>query len=135
MRKIYRYMRLREIGPAVVDAPEDMFSERVYLRGAQALYALRQTVGDKTFFRILATFAAAYRGRSATSADFIRVAVSISGEPAVSDLLEDWLYGKAIPELPGQTSSEFERESTEPPDLVGLRCGRGGHRGSAMHCH
>jgi aminopeptidase N len=134
MRQMYRYVRLNELGPAVVDAPEDMFSERVYLRGAQALYALRLTVGDKTFFRILATFAAAYRGRNATSADFIRVAVSISGKPGVADLLEDWLYEDPVPPLPGEAAVTME-STAEIPDVVGTRCGRGGHRGSAMHCH
>ena len=53
---IYDYVVAQNIGPAVVDAPEDLFSDRVYLRGAAALYALRQKVGDRTFFRILRTF-------------------------------------------------------------------------------
>ena len=133
MRRMYRYVQQNELGPAVVDAPEDMFSERVYLRGAQALYALRLTVGDRTFFRILATFAAAYRGRNATSADFIRVAVSISGKPAVGELLEAWLYEDPVPSLPGGAATAAEG-AAESPDVVGTRCGRGGHRGSAMHC-
>ena len=133
MRRMHRYVRQHEIGPAVVDTPEDMFSERVYLRGAQTLYALRLTVGDRTFFRILATFAAAYRGRNATSADFIRVAVSISGKPAVADLLEAWLYEDPVPPLPGEAATITE-SMAEFPDVVGTRCGRGGHRGSAMHC-
>lgn len=134
MQGIYDYVLARGVGPAVVDAPEEMFTPRTYLRGASALYALRLTVGDRTFFRILATFAAAYRGRNATSQDFIRVAVAVSNRPSVSDLLHAWLYEEPVPPLPGQTAAAARRGTAEVPDVVGTRCGRGGHRGSATHC-
>jgi aminopeptidase N len=135
MQAMYNYVAAEEIGPAVVETPEEMFTDRTYLRGASALYALRQTVGDKTFFRILATFAAAYRGRNATSQDFIRVAVALSNKPSVGDLLHDWLYEQPVPPLPGHSMASASQGAVEIPDVVGTRCGRGGHRGSASHCN
>src|SRR5690606_16503037 len=38
--------------------PDDLFHESVYLRGAMTLHALRQEIGDDTFFKLLRTWAA-----------------------------------------------------------------------------
>lgn len=133
MQAIYDYVVKEKLGPAVVDNPEDLFSDSVYLRGAMALYALRQTVGDATFFDILKTFLRAYRGRNATSQDFIQIAVYVSRKPSVKKLLNDWLYEKKVPPLPGETTVA---KAAHPalPDLVGLRCGNGSDHGAARHC-
>jgi hypothetical protein len=136
MRELYDYVAVNEIGPAVVEAPEEMFTDRTYARGASALYALRLTVGDRTFFRILRTFATTYRGRNATSRDFIRVAVAVSGKGSVAGLLHDWLYEDAVPPLPGYTMATTARRSTvDVPNIIGLRCGHGSHRGASAHCN
>ena len=66
MNDMYDYVVQEKIGPAVVEAPELIFSARTYLRGGVALHALRLTVGDKTFFKILKRFVADYRGSNAT---------------------------------------------------------------------
>jgi aminopeptidase N len=128
MRGIYDFVFANKVGPAVVDAPEEMFSNRTYLRGASALYALRLVVGDRTFFRILKTFATNYRGRNASSEDFIRVAQSVSGELSVTDLLRAWLYDKAVPPLPGHTVVEKRSSSIAVPNVAGLSCGHSVHR-------
>jgi len=135
MRRIYDYVVVNDIGAAVVDAPEDIFSERVYLRGAMALYALRLRVGDPTFFLILRRFAFDYAGRNATSADFIRTAVAVSHNIYVAGLLHDWLYEDAIPSLPGGDGTLARRRSVERPNVVGLRCGAFRHRGGPETCH
>jgi aminopeptidase N len=136
MLAIYDYVAANAIGPAVVEAPEEMFTERTYLRGASALYALRQEVGDRTFFRILRTFVTVYRGRNATSQDFIRLAVLVSGRPSVAQLLHAWLYDESVPALAGAAAVMALREAgpPRPPDVVGLRCGRGAHRGEPPTC-
>ena len=138
MRDLYDYVAENEVGPAVVDAPEELFTDRTYYRGAMALYALRLTVGERAFFRTLATFTTIYRGRNATSADFIRIAVLVSGKPAVRNLLNAWLYQEAVPPLPGQppvaAGAMARRAPVAPPDLVGSRCGRGSHRGAPAVC-
>ena len=130
MLAIYDFVAANEIGPAVVESPEEMFTDRTYLRGASALYALRQEVGDRTFFRILRTFVTAYRGRNATSRDFIKLAVLVSGRPSVAPLLHAWLYDEPVPALAGHAAATALREEAPalPPDVVGLRCGRGAHR-------
>jgi aminopeptidase N len=128
MRGIYDFVFANKVGPAVVDAPDEMFSNRTYLRGASALYALRLVVGDRTFFRILKTFATNYRGRNASSEDFIRVAQSVSGELSVTDLLRAWLYDKAVPPLPGHTVVEKRSSSIAVPNVAGLSCGHSVHR-------
>ena len=136
MLAIYDFVAANEIGPAVVESPEEMFTDRTYLRGASALYALRQEVGDRTFFRILRTFVRAYHGRNATSRDFIRLAVLVSGRPAVAPLLHAWLYDEPVPALAGHAAAAaLQQEGPAiPPDVVGLRCGRGAHRGSPSTC-
>ena len=120
---IYDDIVANNVGPAVVDAPEEMFTDRIYLRGASALYALRLKVGDRTFFRILRTFHAFYRGRNATSQDFINVAVFVSHDRSVRKLLHAWLYEEPVPPLPGHAAPQAKRGPVPRPDVVGTRCG------------
>ncbi|MGH6905679.1 MAG: M1 family aminopeptidase, partial [Geminicoccaceae bacterium] len=135
MLAIYDFVAANGIGPAVVESPEEMFTDRTYLRGASALYALRQEVGDRTFFRILRTFVTAYRGRNATSRDFIKLAVRVSGRRSVAPLLHAWLYDEPVPALAGHAAATALREEGPAlPDVVGLRCGRGAHRGAPATC-
>jgi len=135
MRDIYRYVKRNGIGPAVVEAPEEMFTDRTYLRGASALYALRLKVGERAFFRILRRFVKDYKGGNATSAHFIRTAVTVSGDRSVRRLLKAWLYDEAVPDLPGGAAPAAARTGPAPrPDVVGLRCGRGSHRGAPARC-
>jgi aminopeptidase N len=137
MRGLYEFAVDRALGPAVVEAPEQIFSDRTYVRGALALYALQLQVGEKTFFRIVRTFATKYRGGNVTSRDFIGTAVEVSRDPAVEDLLEAWLYGQDVPALPGSEATvAAKRQGNVPvPDLVGLRCKGGAHRSDALaHC-
>jgi aminopeptidase N len=136
MLAIYDFVATNAIGPAVVSSPEQMFTDRTYLRGASALYALRLEVGERTFFRILRNFVRAYRGRNATSRDFIRLAVRVSGRRSVAPLLRAWLYDEAVPALAGRAAVAALREERPvlPPDAVGLRCGRPAHRGAPATC-
>ena len=134
MQAIYDYVVAEKIGPAVVEKPEELFSDRTYYRGAAALYALRLKVGDARFFRILRRFAQANAGGNVTSADFIRTAVNQSGDPSVRPLLEAWLYDEAVPPLPGRTERALRKGSVPKPDIVGGRCGRGSHRGAKAEC-
>jgi aminopeptidase N len=136
MLTIYDYVAATGVGPAVVESPEEMFTDRTYLRGASALYALREEVGDRTFFRILRIFVTAYRGRNATSRNFIKLAVFVSGRLSVAPLLHAWLYDEPVPALAGHAAATALQEEGPalPPDVVGLRCGRGAHRGAPATC-
>jgi aminopeptidase N len=134
MLSIYDYVVDQKLGPAVVDKPEDLFSNRTYYRGAAALYALRLKVGDDTFFKILRHFVQDNRGGNVTSHDFIRTAVRFSGDSSVRPLLHAWLYEEPVPPLPGMENRFAPRGPVPKPDIIGGRCGRGSHRGSPATC-
>jgi aminopeptidase N len=87
MLAIYDYVVDQQLGPAVVEAPEELFSDRTYYRGGGALYALRLKVGDARFFNILRHFVQDNKGGNVTSEEFIRTAVRFSGDPSVRPLL------------------------------------------------
>jgi aminopeptidase N len=70
-----------------------------YTRGAMALEALRMTVGDDSFFRILKDWAAREKDSSATTAQFVALAEEISGRQ-LDTLFQQWLYGTTRPPRP-----------------------------------
>ena len=80
--------------------PEWLFNANVYYGGALVLYALRQQIGDATFREVERTWVARFRGRSASTADFIAVASEVSGQD-LSAFLGEWLYGTTTPPMPG----------------------------------
>jgi aminopeptidase N len=75
----------------------NMFDDfAVYARGAMALHALRQRVGDDTFWKILRTWAADHRHGYGTTAEFVATAQRVAGKD-LSALFQAWLYGKTRP--------------------------------------
>ncbi|HEY7224264.1 MAG TPA: M1 family metallopeptidase [Micromonosporaceae bacterium] len=70
-----------------------------YARGAMTLQALRLTVGDDAFFRILRGWAAQKKDGVATTRDFIAFAEQVSGRQ-LDQLFQDWLYGTVRPPRP-----------------------------------
>ncbi|MFG1607554.1 M1 family metallopeptidase [Actinoplanes sp. NPDC049265] len=74
----------------------NIFSGAVYTRGAMALHALRLTVGDQVFFKILRTWAQQNRGGNGTTAKFIAHAERVSGRQ-LDALFTTWLYTAAKP--------------------------------------
>src|SRR5262249_1550123 len=62
-------------GPTV----DTLFAFPVYQGGAAVLQSRREQVGDTTFFGILQQWVARYRGRSATTDDFIATASDVAG--------------------------------------------------------
>ncbi len=76
-----------------------LYDDRLYTRGALTLHALRLTVGDERFFAILQAWAARYRGASVDTARFVALAQRIS-DVALDGFFHDWLYTKAVPQLP-----------------------------------
>jgi aminopeptidase N len=83
------------------EPPEDrLFNLAVYQGGALTLEALRRTVGTETFFEILRTYLDRYEYATATTQDFVDIAVDVSGDESVTELLDAWLYGNVVPDLP-----------------------------------
>ena len=68
--------------------------------GALVLYALRQRIGTKAFNTLERTWVSKYRGKSASTSDFIALATKVSGRSQKS-FLKAWLYGTTTPPMPG----------------------------------
>jgi aminopeptidase N len=137
MQGLYDYAVAEALGPAVVDSGEEIFSDRTYVRGALTLYALRNTVGQDAFTRIVKRWVQKYRYANATSQDFIDTAVSVSGREDVRALLTAWLYEDPMPPLPAAPTGSLRARKAAPslPDIVALRCGKGRAHGPAPdHC-
>ncbi|MDQ0756880.1 M1 family metallopeptidase [Arthrobacter sp. B3I4] len=80
--------------------PERMFDDRVYLRGALALHALRVRCSDAAFFALLRDWTASHRHGSVSTQDFVAAAGAATGTDTAA-LLYPWLYEEALPPLPG----------------------------------
>jgi aminopeptidase N len=85
--------------PPGAPGKDDLFGESVYTRGGLTLQALRVTVGDDAFFRILRQWASSKKDGSATTAEFIALAEQVSGKQ-LHQLFQDWLYGSKRPARP-----------------------------------
>ncbi len=85
--------------PPGAPGKERLFSQSVYVRGGLTLHALRVTVGDDDFFKILQDWSAQKRNGNATTAEFIALSEQVSGEQ-LDQLFNDWLYGSTRPPRP-----------------------------------
>ncbi|MEV5509949.1 M1 family metallopeptidase [Streptomyces orinoci] len=73
-----------------------LFDDRVYVRGACALHALRLAVGDECFFRVLRSWHAVHRGGCADTAAFLAHAERVVGRP-LGTVLQPWLFERSLP--------------------------------------
>ncbi|MFI0815480.1 M1 family metallopeptidase [Streptomyces sp. NPDC021098] len=80
----------------------NQFHEAVYDRGALALQALRNRVGDKAFFAILKGWTTEHRYGNASVKDFVAYAEKVSGKPLAS-LFDTWLF---TPSKPGAAQAK-----------------------------
>ncbi len=78
--------------------PDALFDFAVYARGAMTLQALRLTVGDQDFFRILQEWVASQAGGHVTTDEFIAVAEGVSGQQ-LDELFQTWLFTPEKPDL------------------------------------
>ena len=67
-----------------------MFDSPIYYRGAMALHALRLTVGDRPFWRIMRAWPRIHEGGNAGTGDFKRLAERISDQQ-LDRLFRQWL--------------------------------------------
>ncbi|GHD85881.1 metallopeptidase [Streptomyces naganishii JCM 4654] len=74
-----------------------IFGTPVYARGAMVLHELRKAVGDRTFLRILRTWASEHRYGHGTTAQFTALAERQSGKDLKS-LFHTWLLTKGKPD-------------------------------------
>jgi aminopeptidase N len=77
--------------PANPGSAAKIFDAAVYQRGAMALEALRQRIGDDVFARLLRTWATEHRHGVVSTADFLRCAEHVSGRQ-LDAFFDVWLY-------------------------------------------
>jgi aminopeptidase N len=87
------FWRLRIADPG----PDRIFDHPVYLRGAMTLQALRNRVGEETFWTTLRTWAATRAGGHGSVEDFRALAASISGQD-LTGFFDAWLVSTTRPE-------------------------------------
>ena len=92
-------MAVRQFYPPGLPPADDLFNYSVYGRGALTLVALRDHLGDSSFFAMLRTWLDAHRYGNATTADFLSLVEETGGTPA-RDLVESWLYDPLPPPMP-----------------------------------
>ena len=104
-----------------------LFDNAVYVRGAMTLQALRQTVGDDAFWRIIRGWASAKSGGNATTEEFIAFAERVSGQQ-LDDLFTTWLFTPAKPSLAGLAHGAAALSAQ-----AGASAGDWWQRGQAQH--
>src|SRR4051794_17068805 len=80
-------------GPAVDNFtdPALLFNGTVYYRGGMTLEALREKIGDATFFRLIKDWATQNRYGTVTTPQFIALAEQVSGQD-LTRFFDVWLY-------------------------------------------
>ena len=73
-----------------------VFDGAVYGRGAMALQALRNRVGDEAFWRVVRTWIREQRGGNGSTAEFEEVAARVSGQD-LGSFFDTWLRTLAKP--------------------------------------
>jgi aminopeptidase N len=108
---------------------EDLFSDPVYVRGAMTLQALRNEVGDDSFFAILKRWAATKSGGNGATPEFIELAEEISGQDLTA-LFNTWLFTdeKPPPEAVTPTGTGADRATPESASGFAERWQRQVHR-------
>ena len=76
--------------------PASLFDGTIYNRGAMTLQALRERIGDTTFFRVLRTWAQRNRYGNVTTPQFIALAERESGQ-SLTRFFDVWLYQPGKP--------------------------------------
>ncbi|WP_336207994.1 M1 family metallopeptidase [Nonomuraea sp. LPB2021202275-12-8] len=78
--------------------PGDLFNESVYGRGAMTLHALREAIGDETFFKVLKTWAGEHQYGTVTTEEFVALAERLSGKQ-LDSLFDAWLFQPRRPTI------------------------------------
>jgi aminopeptidase N len=93
-----------------------MFDGAVYQRGAMTLHALRLTIGDADFFRLVRRWTTNHAGDAVTTADFIRLAERVSGKD-LDGLFRAWLSSSTKPPAPARAAESAPRRAAAPASV------------------
>ncbi len=94
--------------------PDKQFDIAVYDRGALAVQALRNEVGDDAFFEILKGWPKKYAYGNAKVSDFVKYAEKVSGKP-LAELFDTWLYEPSKPAAPAAAEARIARGPAASP--------------------
>lgn len=95
--------RLRYLGQDLILAnpgAERILDERVALRGACFLHALRLTMGDDTFFQLLRVWVDRNQSGFATTGDFLQLVPDVYTAQDLTAFMDYWVYAAPLPGLP-----------------------------------
>jgi aminopeptidase N len=95
------------------------YDEVIYMKGALVLHALRYTMGDTAFRRLLREFADTHRWGRATIPDFQQAAEKVHGQP-LGWFFDEWLGRKGLPALAYSFREETGADG-KPVALVRVR--------------
>jgi aminopeptidase N len=93
--------------------PDHQFDIAVYDRGALALQALRNEVGDDAFFALLKGWPKEHAYGNASVADFRTYAEKVSGKPLAA-LFDTWLFQPSKPAAPAAQSAAIAKAPAAP---------------------
>ncbi|MFE2697494.1 M1 family metallopeptidase [Streptomyces mirabilis] len=77
----------------------NLFKRMRYDGSTLVLYALREKVGQETFGRIERAWVSEYRGKIASTQDYVDLASKVAGQD-LDGFLHPWLYGAKTPPMP-----------------------------------
>ncbi|MFD7999053.1 M1 family metallopeptidase [Streptomyces mirabilis] len=77
----------------------NLFKRMRYDGSTLVLYALREKVGQETFGRIERAWVTEYRGRIASTQDYVDLVSKVAGQD-LDGFLHPWLYGAKTPPMP-----------------------------------
>ena len=75
---------------------KELFDDATYDRGAAALQALREKIGDQAFFTVLRRWTTENAGGNVTTADFVALAEQVSGQ-SLDAFFDTWIYRPGRP--------------------------------------
>ncbi|MEE1770715.1 M1 family metallopeptidase [Streptomyces sp. JV185] len=93
--------------------PDNQFDAAVYDRGALALQALRDELGDETFFALLKGWPAEHAYGNASVSDFVAYAERVSGKPLAA-FFDTWLFQPTRPEAPAAAGAHALHATGQP---------------------
>ncbi len=98
-----------------------MFDGQIYIRGAMTLQALRLTVGDRAFFKILRDWVKTQSGSTVSTDEFIRLAERVSHRD-LGAFFDEWLGSghPTAPPLPFAAAAPRPATATVPADARSL---------------
>jgi aminopeptidase N len=102
-------------GPVAEPTAATLFDDQRYTGGTLALYALEQRIGAAAFAELERTFVQRFRNRTASTKDYVDLAVEVSGDRGVRALMGDWLYGDKTPPMPDHPDWKVDPVPPPPP--------------------